>query len=224
MRETRLMAGASPELEAWVAAQEDFELFVAPNGKTKVKCALTDHELLPTLEMCTAYLSGKAYKRAKHKQQLDAFDFSQFEPHIVAHKTDPHLLLCVRTQKTLMRDVTAVQNYVKSRSYQVAVEHWAKGQKKSAVEISKLEHGAKRKKSEADAQEEDDEGEDDDDDDFTAAEFEEMEQLTVRYTSCAHTASVSPLLVGPQSSLALNETESRRCCGAGARRLGLWGQ
>ena len=206
------MAGASPELEAWVAAQEDFELFVAPNGKTKVKCALTDHELLPKLEMCTAYLSGKAYKRAKHKQQLDGFDFSQFEPHIVAHKTDPHLLLCVRTQKTLMRDVTAVQNYVKSRGYRVAVEHWAKGQRKSTVEISKLEHGAKRKKSEtADAQEEEEEEDEyEDDDEFTEAEFEEMEQLTVRYATCAHTASDSPLLSSPLLVAPANETESRR--------------
>ncbi len=176
------MAEASAELKAWVAAQKDFELFAAPNGKTKVKCVLTDHELLPSLEMCTAYLSGKAYKKAKRKQELDAFDFSQFEPHIVAHETDPHLLLCVRTQKTLMRDVTAVQNYVNTRSYQVAIEHWKSGKVRGGVEISKLEQGAERKKSAA-ADEEDDDVDDDEDeeeDDITAAEFAEMEQLAVR--------------------------------------------
>ena len=178
------MTDVSPELDTWVASQQDFELFVAPNGKTKVKCTLTDHELLPQLEMCVAYLSGKAYKKARRKQELDSFDISQFEPHIVAHETDPHLLLCVRTQKTLMRDVTAVQNYVKSRGYQVAVEHWKKGQTKSGIEISKLGQAGKRKSSEADEQEDDAE-EGDDEDDITAAEFAEMEFLAVRcVTAC----------------------------------------
>lgn len=215
------MAEASAELKAWVAAQKDFELFAAPNGKTKVKCALTNHELLPSLEMCTAYLSGKAYKKARRKQELDAFDFAQFEPHIVAHKTDPHLLLCVRTQKTLMRDVTAVQNYVKTRGYQVAIEHWEKGQAASSVDISKLEKGAKRKRSAA-ADEDDEDDEEDDDDVLTAAEFAEMEHLAVRAVTARTSSHNVPAVVFPL--LASHDATSFNKCVAGTRGCGSWGR
>ena len=180
------MEGASAELVAWVGTQEDFEVFKAPNGKTKVKCTLTDHELLPVLETCKVYLGGKAYKKAKRKRELAAFDFAQFEPHIIAHKTDPHLLFCVRTQVTLMRDVTAVQNYAKSRAYQVAVEHWKKGQAKGKVEIEKLVVGGagRKKRKGADEEADDDEsGDESEDEDMTAEEFAEMERLTVRMHS-----------------------------------------
>jgi hypothetical protein len=207
------MEGASAELVAWVGTQEDFEVFKAPNGKTKVKCTLTDHELLPVLETCKVYLGGKAYKKAKRKRELAAFDFAQFEPHIIAHKTDPHLLFCVRTQVTLMRDVTAVQNYVKSRAYQVAVEHWKKGQAKGKVEIEKLEVGGagRKKRKGADEEDDDDEsGDESEDEDMTAEEFAEMERLTVRMHSilpvhpcCCSAVSPDQFAAVPTSSLML---------------------
>jgi len=215
------MEGASAELVAWVGTQEDFEVFKAPNGKTKVKCTLTDHELLPVLETCKVYLGGKAYKKAKRKRELAAFDFAQFEPHIIAHKTDPHLLFCVRTQVTLMRDVTAVQNYVKSRAYQVAVEHWKKGQAKGKVEIEKLEVGGagRKKRKGADEEDDDDEsGDESEDEDMTAEEFAEMERLTVRMHSILpSTRAAAPLYLRISSMLFRSPCSCCRCVYANRR-------
>ena len=80
----------------------------------QVRCTLTGHEMLPELEICRLYLGGKAYKRALRRRgappaaaraqpprscadqrrrlrraELEAFDFAQYEPHIVPHRTDP---------------------------------------------------------------------------------------------------------------------------------------
>ena len=85
----------------------------------QVRCTLTGHEMLPELEICRLYLGGKAYKRALRRRgappaaaraqpprscadqrrrlrraELEAFDFAQYEPHIVPHRTDPFLLYC----------------------------------------------------------------------------------------------------------------------------------
>ena len=187
-----LTLSSDADLAAWVETQPEFEIFQAPNGKTKVKCLLTNHELLPVLETCKTYLTGKAYKKALRKREVDAFDFAQFEPHIIAHRTDPNLMYCVRTQVTLMRDKTAVQNYVKSRSYTVSVEHWDKGNKKATtLEMEKIKKNgkaaakaaAKMETEEGDEDEEDQDEIDEDDDELTASEFAEMERLAVSTTS-----------------------------------------
>lgn len=82
----------SKDLEAFVAAQDHFEL-VSIADKTKVRrlhtvyverwlrfslrpllplaqvrCTLTGHEMLPELEICRLYLGGKAYKRALRRR------------------------------------------------------------------------------------------------------------------------------------------------------------
>ena len=132
----------SKDLEAFVAAQDHFELVsIADKAKVRrtctvyvehwlrfslrpllplaqVRCTLTGHEMLPELEICRLYLGGKAYKRALRRRgapppplapnrrgaaltsgcgwraELEAFDFAQYEPHIVPHRTDPFLLYC----------------------------------------------------------------------------------------------------------------------------------
>ena len=50
------------------------------NGK--IKCVLTGHEILPTLNGFDAYVNGKSYKKAVEKN----FDFTQFEPYVVENK------------------------------------------------------------------------------------------------------------------------------------------
>lgn len=82
----------SKDLEAFVAAQDHFELVsIADKAKVRrtctvyverwlrfslrpllplaqVRCTLTGHEMLPELEICRLYLGGKAYKRALRRR------------------------------------------------------------------------------------------------------------------------------------------------------------
>eukprot|EP01052_Picozoa_sp_SAG31_P013107 SAG31_NODE_781_length_12127_cov_34.178334_14_plen_73_part_00 len=56
------------ELTAWLAENGvDFEVITTADEKTKVRCKLTQHDMLPRLEECEAYRAGKAFSRAKRK-------------------------------------------------------------------------------------------------------------------------------------------------------------
>lgn len=61
----------------------------APRSRPQVRCALTGHELPCRLPELQVYTRGKKYQRLVRASP--AFDYAEFEPHIVPSTKNPYV-------------------------------------------------------------------------------------------------------------------------------------
>ena len=61
----------------------------APRSRPQVQCALTGHELPCRLPELQVYTRGKKYQRLVRASP--AFDYAEFEPHIVPSTKNPYV-------------------------------------------------------------------------------------------------------------------------------------
>ncbi|KAL1508040.1 hypothetical protein AB1Y20_007636 [Prymnesium parvum] len=139
--ETARHAAMDGEVAAFVRAHEDAELL--PTGK--IRCTTTGHEIPPRLALLEQHWDGRSYRV---KKAVKAYDFSQHEPWIVAHKKDPHLLWCTLTTQPLSRQPKTVAGHVSGRKFQrllrAAMEKEAEraaAEKKEGEEVEGGEEG-----------------------------------------------------------------------------------
>ncbi|TFK02759.1 calsyntenin-3 [Platysternon megacephalum] len=93
----------------------------------KVKCRLTGHELPCRMPELQAYTSGKKYLRLIKTAR--AFDYSEFEPHVVPSTKNPHQLFCKLTLRHINRLPEHVLRHVQGRRYQRALKKYEECQK-----------------------------------------------------------------------------------------------
>ncbi|CAD8128330.1 unnamed protein product [Paramecium sonneborni] len=114
------------ELQKLVQNNKHFEFL--PSGK--IKCILTHHEILPTLQEFNNYLNGKSYKNA----QENDIDFTQFEPYIVQHKSDRNKLFCNLTRQNISKKKSVVLKHVNGKRYKYYLSKYLEEQAKEEQE------------------------------------------------------------------------------------------
>nr|XP_025837749.1 surfeit locus protein 2 [Vulpes vulpes] len=118
-------------------------------GAHKVKCVLTGHELpcrLPELEV---YTRGKKYRRLVRANP--AFDYAEFEPHIVPSTKNPHQLFCKLTLRHINKSPEHVLRHTQGQRYQRALCEYEKCQKQGVEYVPAcLLHKRRRREAQMD--------------------------------------------------------------------------
>ncbi|XP_026370067.1 surfeit locus protein 2 isoform X1 [Ursus arctos] len=102
-------------------------------GAHKVKCVLTGHELPCRLPELQLYTRGKKYRRLV--RATPAFDYAEFEPHIVPSTKNPHQLFCRLTLRHINKSPEHVLRHTQGRRYQRALREYEKCQKQGVAYV-----------------------------------------------------------------------------------------
>lgn len=103
------------EVEKIVSEVETLSVVVIADGKVRVRCSVTQRDLLPNKEEITRYLASKKYKKAK---EWYGYDFSKYEPFIVPHKSNKKRLFCNVTSMYLNKIPEQVERHVNGKKFQ----------------------------------------------------------------------------------------------------------
>lgn len=105
--------------------------FLSLNEFNKIHCDVTGHDMPAKVEAIQAHLASPKFKKAKEWYKAD---FSKYEPHITAHKKDPKLLFCHRTQRSLNRIPSEVEAHVNGRRFKFHVKEWEERKQSGVAE------------------------------------------------------------------------------------------
>ncbi|KAM4876747.1 surfeit locus protein 2 [Thomomys bottae] len=94
----------------------------------RVRCSLTGHELPCSLAELQAYTRGRRYQRLA--RAAPAFDYAEFEPHIVPSTKHPHQLFCKLTLRHINKAPEHVLRHTRGRRYQKALRQYEECQEK----------------------------------------------------------------------------------------------
>ncbi|RLN92142.1 hypothetical protein BBJ28_00014911 [Nothophytophthora sp. Chile5] len=118
---------SSPPVDAAVQrlleAHEYLELVEVGEGDAKrprVKCQLTQHEMMPRAADIEAHLASKKFVKAR---DWYCHDYSQYEPYIVPHRRLTKSLFCNVTGTILNRIPDEVEKHVRGKKYQRMKAH-----------------------------------------------------------------------------------------------------
>ncbi|XP_059782007.1 surfeit locus protein 2 [Balaenoptera ricei] len=113
-------------------------------GARKVRCALTGHELPCRLPELQVYTRGKKYRRLVRASP--AFDYAEFEPHIVPSTKNPHQLFCKLTLRHINKSPEHVLRHTQGRRYQRALQKYEACQKQHVEFVPAcLRHKSRRR-------------------------------------------------------------------------------
>ncbi|KAG7395476.1 Surfeit locus protein 2 [Phytophthora boehmeriae] len=88
--------------------------------RTRVKCQLTQHEMLPRVDVIESHLKSKKFVKAR---DWYCHDYSQYEPYIVPHRRLPKSLYCNVTGTILNRIPSEVEKHVSGKRYKRMKQH-----------------------------------------------------------------------------------------------------
>ncbi|XP_023556014.1 surfeit locus protein 2, partial [Octodon degus] len=91
-------------------------------GANRVRCSLTGHELPCRLPELQLYTRGKKFQRLARASP--AFDYAEFEPHIVPSTKHPHQLFCKLTLRHINKSPEHVLRHTQGRRYQKALQRY----------------------------------------------------------------------------------------------------
>ncbi|XP_007952517.1 surfeit locus protein 2 [Orycteropus afer afer] len=118
-------------------------------GDTKVTCTLTGHELPCRLSELQVYTRGKKYQRLV--RAVPAFDYAEFEPHIVPSTKNPHQLFCRLTLRHINKCPEHVLRHTQGRRFQRALHKYEECQKQGVEYVPAcLLHRRQRQKDQTD--------------------------------------------------------------------------
>ncbi|XP_012520147.1 PREDICTED: surfeit locus protein 2 [Propithecus coquereli] len=112
---------SEPEADVRAFLSQHPSLRLQP-GAGKVRCALTGHELPCRLPELQVYTRGKKYQRLVRASA--AFDYAEFEPHIVPSTKNPHQLFCKLTLRHINKSPEHVLRHTQGRRYQRALRKY----------------------------------------------------------------------------------------------------
>ncbi|XP_064146671.1 surfeit locus protein 2 [Loxodonta africana] len=110
-----------PPAEVRVFLRQHPGLRLEPGG-TKVTCTLTGHELPCRLPELQVYTRGKKYQRLV--RAFPAFDYAEFEPHIVPSTKNPRQLFCKLTLRHINKCPEHVLRHTRGRRFQRALQKY----------------------------------------------------------------------------------------------------
>ncbi|XP_012663684.1 surfeit locus protein 2 [Otolemur garnettii] len=120
-------------------------------GARKVRCSLTGHELPCRLPELQVYTRGKKYQRLIRASA--AFDYAEFEPHIVPSTKNPHQLFCKLTLRHINKSPEHVLRHTQGQRYQKALRKYEECQKQGLEFVPAcLLHGRKRREDQRDGE------------------------------------------------------------------------
>ncbi|XP_039111079.1 surfeit locus protein 2 [Hyaena hyaena] len=133
-----------PPAEVLAFLREHPSLRLEP-GAGKVKCALTGHELPCRLPELQVYTRGKRYRRLVRASP--AFDYAEFEPHIVPSTKNPYQLFCRLTMRHINKAPEHVLRHTQGQRYQRALREYEKCQKQGVEYVPAcLLHGRRKRR------------------------------------------------------------------------------
>ncbi|XP_049594257.1 surfeit locus protein 2 [Syngnathus scovelli] len=92
--------------------------FLEVTDSKKIKCTLNGHEFPCNLEELQKFVKGKKYLKLSSQAE---FNYSQFEPHIVASSKQPNQLFCKLTLRHLNRQPHHVLRHVNGKRFKKAL-------------------------------------------------------------------------------------------------------
>jgi hypothetical protein len=88
------------------------QLTLQPNNK--IQCSLTKHEMKPNAKEVLHYVEGAKFKKAL---KWYTHDYTQYQPDIMPHKTDPHKLFCTVTKQELNKIPEEVEKHINGKRF-----------------------------------------------------------------------------------------------------------
>ncbi|XP_023982058.1 surfeit locus protein 2 isoform X3 [Physeter macrocephalus] len=111
-------------------------------GARKVRCSLTGHELPCRLPELQVYTRGKKYRRLVRASP--AFDYAEFEPHIVPSTRNPHQLFCKLTLRHINKSPEHVLRHTQGRRYRRALQKYEECRKPGVEAVPACrQHGSR---------------------------------------------------------------------------------
>lgn len=119
------MSAAQVDADVQALLKEHTHLLVVEvgegdNKRVRIRCDLTQHEMLPRKEAIETYLKGKKFQKAK---EWYCYDYTQYEPYIVPHRRKDKCLFCNVTDTVLNRIPAEVEKHVNGKKFQRLKEH-----------------------------------------------------------------------------------------------------
>ncbi|EGZ08443.1 hypothetical protein PHYSODRAFT_565176 [Phytophthora sojae] len=112
-----------PAVQQLLSKHEFLELVETgeSDGKrVRVKCGLTQHEMLPRADVIETHLKSKKFVKAR---DWYCHDYSQYEPYIVPHRRLAKSLYCNVTGTILNRIPAEVEKHVQGKRYKRMKQH-----------------------------------------------------------------------------------------------------
>lgn len=119
------MASSSvePAVQQLLSQHEFLEIIETGEGENKrvrVKCQLTQHEMMPRVDIIETHLKSKKVLKAR---DWYCHDYSQYEPYIVPHRRLSKSLFCNVTGTVLNRIPSEVEKHVQGKRYKRMKQH-----------------------------------------------------------------------------------------------------
>ncbi|KAG5177664.1 surfeit locus protein 2-domain-containing protein [Tribonema minus] len=107
-------AAARPPVPPEVQAIIDQHDFLSLNEHGKAHCNVTNLDIPARVDALKTHLASKKFIK---QRDWYSYDFSKYEPHIVANKKDPKLLFCKLTMKPLNRIPEEIETHVNGKRF-----------------------------------------------------------------------------------------------------------
>lgn len=85
---------------------------------TQIKCLVTGHEMMPTVEEFNSHLQGKAYKRAVEGD----IQLGQYAQYLVDNKKHNNFFFCKLTGMKVPKKRTAFDRHVNGKNFRKRLE------------------------------------------------------------------------------------------------------
>ncbi|KAE9023979.1 hypothetical protein PR003_g11594 [Phytophthora rubi] len=112
-----------PAVQQLLSKHEFLELVESGEGddkRARVKCSLTQHEMLPRMDVIETHLKSKKFVKAR---DWYCHDYAQYEPYIVPHRRLTKSLFCNVTGTILNRIPSEVEKHVQGKRYKRLKQH-----------------------------------------------------------------------------------------------------
>ncbi|TDH67303.1 hypothetical protein CCR75_001677 [Bremia lactucae] len=114
---------APPDVQHLLDQHEFLKVVESSKGDSKhlrIKCEITQHELVPCVDVIEQHLKSKKFVKARDWYN---HDYSQYEPYIVPHRKLPKQLYCNVTGTVLNRIPFELEKHVQGKRYKRLKPH-----------------------------------------------------------------------------------------------------
>lgn len=94
--------------------------FLELTSNNKIRYKYSNHEMPPDINVVKAYLNGKKFLKAK---EWYCYDYSKYEPFIIAHHSNSKKLYCKITNSAINKIPSDVEKHVNGQKYLRLVIH-----------------------------------------------------------------------------------------------------